>query len=78
MLFWGVIILSSLIFCTTPNNEDNKIKIGNDSTSLKIDVDQPLKIKIYEEDILKQNSNKIDSLIIRIDRIEKQCRKKGK
>lgn len=71
ILFGGMVTLSTLIFFTPQNNEDHKIKIGNDSTSLKIDVNQPLKIKTDEEDILRQNSNKIDSLIIRIDRIEK-------
>ena len=54
ILFGGMVTLSTLIFCTTPNNEDNKIKIGNESISLKIDVNQPLKIRLDEEYLQKQ------------------------
>lgn len=52
--------------------------LGNESISMKMDIDQPLKIKIDEENLKIISSNKIDSLIIRVDKIENQISKKQK
>ena len=78
MMFCGLVILSSLIILTNTNTEENNIKIVNESISMKMDIDQPLKIKIDEENLKNTNSNQIDSLIIRVDKIENQISKKQK
>jgi hypothetical protein len=65
----GVILLSGLAFFIECKDDGEKIKLTNDSFSLKIE--EPLDVKLKEFDSLKVNINKIDSLIVKIDEIKK-------
>lgn len=77
-LFVGLIILSALVFFTCKENESNRIKIDNELISLKMDVNQPLKINVDENNSEKNDPSKIDSIIIRLDKIEQMLNKKRK
>lgn len=68
-LFWGMILLSGLVFYIENKDDGEKIKITNDSFSLK--VEEPLDVKLKEFDSLKVNINKIDSLIVKIDELKR-------
>ena len=75
-LFVGLIVLSALVFFTCEESESNKIKIDNELISLKMDVNQPLKIKVDENNSEKNGPSKIDSIIIRLDEMEQMLKKR--
>ncbi len=65
----GVILLSGLAFFIECKDDGEKIKLTNDSFSLK--VEKPLDVKLKEFDSLKININKIDSLIVKIEELKR-------
>lgn len=67
-MFWGVIVLSAASFVVELNDEE-KIKLTNESFSLK--VSNPLDVRMKDFDSLKIDINKIDSLIVKIDELKR-------
>lgn len=64
----GVIVLSAASFVVELNDEE-KIKLTNESFSLK--VSNPLDVRMKDFDSLKIDINKIDSLIVKIDELKR-------
>jgi hypothetical protein len=64
----GVVVLSAASFAVELNDEE-KIKLTNESFSLK--VSNPLDVRMKNFDSLKIDINKIDSLIVKIDELKK-------